>query len=140
MGANIGTSVTNTVVALTHMTNREDFERAFSGAVLHDMFNLLTVSSLLLLEQCTCESQIIPLQNAVLSEIRNSTRTNSLHLLTSSVPRSLHHKDHESLGFGLEERGRDPSAVKAHKANNITNCPSKKKTSRGIHFFKCTFG
>jgi len=58
MGANIGTSVTNTVVALTHMNNRGDFERAFSGAVLHDMFNLLTVSSLLLLEQCTCEFEL----------------------------------------------------------------------------------
>lgn len=53
MGANIGTSVTNTIVALTHMANRQDFERAFGGAVLHDMFNLLTVSSLLILEQFT---------------------------------------------------------------------------------------
>jgi sodium-dependent phosphate cotransporter len=53
MGANIGTSVTNTVVALTHMSNRDDFERAFAGAVLHDMFNLLTVTVLLILEQFT---------------------------------------------------------------------------------------
>ncbi len=55
MGANIGTSVTNTVVALTHMSNRQDFERAFAGAVLHDMFNLLTVTTLLIVEQLTCK-------------------------------------------------------------------------------------
>ncbi len=54
MGANIGTSITNTVVALTHMTSREDFERAFAGAVLHDMFNLLTVTTLLIVEELTC--------------------------------------------------------------------------------------
>lgn len=62
MGANIGTSITNTVVALTHMTNREDFERAFGGAVLHDMFNLLTVATLLILEKltCLCTFDILP--------------------------------------------------------------------------------
>lgn len=54
MGANIGTSITNTVVALTHMSSREDFERAFAGAVLHDMFNLLTVTTLLIVEELTC--------------------------------------------------------------------------------------
>ncbi|CAG7817007.1 unnamed protein product, partial [Allacma fusca] len=54
MGANIGTSVTNTIVALTHMSNREDFERAFAGSVLHDMFNLLAVGTLLIVEQLTC--------------------------------------------------------------------------------------
>ncbi|ODM97831.1 Sodium-dependent phosphate transport protein 2A [Orchesella cincta] len=53
MGANLGTSITNTIVALTHMTNRDDFERAFGGAVLHDMFNLLTVSTLLIVEKLT---------------------------------------------------------------------------------------
>ncbi|MDD5644947.1 MAG: Na/Pi symporter [bacterium] len=43
MGANIGTSVTNTLVSLGHITRKEEFERAFHGAILHDHFNVLTV-------------------------------------------------------------------------------------------------
>jgi sodium-dependent phosphate cotransporter len=50
MGANIGTSVTNTLVSLGHVTRREEFKRAFAGATLHDFFNLLTVIILFPLE------------------------------------------------------------------------------------------
>jgi sodium-dependent phosphate cotransporter len=50
MGANIGTSVTNTLVSLGHVTRREEFRRAFAGATLHDFFNLLTVAILFPLE------------------------------------------------------------------------------------------
>ncbi|UJR16768.1 hypothetical protein I4U23_003668 [Adineta vaga] len=50
MGANIGTSVTNTLVALTQSGNREEFRRAFAGATVHDMFNWLSVLVLLPLE------------------------------------------------------------------------------------------
>jgi len=44
MGANIGTSVTNTIVSLTFITRKEDFRRAFAAATVHDFFNLLTVA------------------------------------------------------------------------------------------------
>jgi len=50
MGANIGTSVTNTVVALTHISWRQEFKKAFSAATVHDFFNLLTVALLFPLE------------------------------------------------------------------------------------------
>jgi len=43
MGANIGTSVTNTIVALGQMGDGDQLERAFAGATVHDMFNFLTV-------------------------------------------------------------------------------------------------
>eukprot|EP00090_Calanus_glacialis_P026434 TRINITY_DN4160_c0_g1_i6.p1 TRINITY_DN4160_c0_g1~~TRINITY_DN4160_c0_g1_i6.p1 ORF type:complete len:499 (+),score=118.84 TRINITY_DN4160_c0_g1_i6:28-1524(+) len=43
LGANIGTSVTNTVVAITQMGDKEQFRRAFSCATVHDMFNWLSV-------------------------------------------------------------------------------------------------
>lgn len=43
MGANIGTTVTNTVVSLAHVHRRTEFERAFAGATCHDFFNLLAV-------------------------------------------------------------------------------------------------
>ena len=53
MGANIGTSVTCALVSLGHITQGEAFRRAFAGATVHDMFNLLTVAILLPLELVT---------------------------------------------------------------------------------------
>ncbi len=53
MGANIGTTVTNTVVSLAHMGRREEFFRAFSVATCHDFFNFMTVAVLLPLEITT---------------------------------------------------------------------------------------
>jgi len=53
MGANIGTTVTSTVVALAHLGRRDEFERAFPIAVCHDTFNYVTVLLLLPLELAT---------------------------------------------------------------------------------------
>ena len=53
MGANIGTSVTNTLVSLAHVTRREEFQRAFAGATVHDFFNWIAVAVLLPLEIAT---------------------------------------------------------------------------------------
>lgn len=50
MGANIGTSVTSTIVSLGHVTRSQEFRRAFAGATVHDCFNLITVSILFPLE------------------------------------------------------------------------------------------
>ncbi|XP_070273287.1 sodium-dependent phosphate transport protein 2A [Myotis yumanensis] len=50
MGSNIGTSVTNTIVALMQAGDRTDFRRAFAGATVHDCFNWLSVLVLLPLE------------------------------------------------------------------------------------------
>jgi hypothetical protein len=53
MGANVGTSVTNTLVAVTRINNRAEFGLAFAGATVHDMFNWLTVILLLSVEMAT---------------------------------------------------------------------------------------
>ncbi|GIY25382.1 hypothetical protein CEXT_815231 [Caerostris extrusa] len=53
MGANIGTSVTNTVVSLGQANDRREFRRAFAAATIHDMFNWLAVIVLLPLEVAT---------------------------------------------------------------------------------------
>lgn len=50
MGANIGTSVTNTIVSLGQSGKREEFRKAFAGATVHDIFNLLSVLVLLPIE------------------------------------------------------------------------------------------
>lgn len=43
MGANMGTTLTNTVVSLGHVRNGEEFKRAFAAATIHDFFNVLAV-------------------------------------------------------------------------------------------------
>ncbi|XP_034465542.1 solute carrier family 34 member 2a [Hippoglossus hippoglossus] len=53
MGTNIGTSVTNTLVAMTQAGDRSTFRRAFAGATVHDFFNWLSVLVLLPLEVAT---------------------------------------------------------------------------------------
>ncbi|KAJ8277147.1 hypothetical protein GJAV_G00071960 [Gymnothorax javanicus] len=53
MGANIGTSVTNTIVAMMQAGDRNEFRRAFGGATVHDFFNWLSVLVLLPLEVIT---------------------------------------------------------------------------------------
>ena len=53
MGANMGTSVTSTIVALGQAGNRDEFRRAFAAATIHDMFNILSVTLFLPLEAAT---------------------------------------------------------------------------------------
>jgi len=53
MGANIGTTVTNTIVSMAHMGRKEEFRRAFAVATCHDFFNVITVAVLLPLEMMT---------------------------------------------------------------------------------------
>ncbi|MEI5617209.1 thymidylate synthase, partial [Streptomyces brasiliscabiei] len=50
MGANIGTTVTNTLVSLGHVRYKDEFKRAFASATIHDFFNLLAVAIFLPLE------------------------------------------------------------------------------------------
>lgn len=50
MGANIGTTVTNTLVSLGHVRQSAEFKRAFAAATVHDFFNVLAVSILLPIE------------------------------------------------------------------------------------------
>ncbi|MCY4170236.1 MAG: Na/Pi symporter [Bacteroidetes bacterium] len=44
LGANVGTSVTNTIVSLGHVARKEEFGRAMGAATVHDFFNLLAVA------------------------------------------------------------------------------------------------
>lgn len=53
MGANIGTSVTNTLVSLGHVNQPEEFKRAIAAGTCDDFFNLIVVGLLLPLELAT---------------------------------------------------------------------------------------
>lgn len=53
MGANIGTTVTNMLVSVVHVSHKPEFRRAVSTATLHDFFNILTVAILFPVELLT---------------------------------------------------------------------------------------
>jgi sodium-dependent phosphate cotransporter len=50
LGANIGTTLTSTLVSLSYIMNKKEFRRAFSAGISHDIFNILTVVLLFPLE------------------------------------------------------------------------------------------
>lgn len=50
LGANIGTTVTNTLVSFGMVRDREQFRRGFAAATVHDFFNLMAVVIFLPLE------------------------------------------------------------------------------------------
>jgi solute carrier family 34 (sodium-dependent phosphate cotransporter) len=53
MGANIGTTVTNTLASLGSIRRAAEFQRAFAAATVHDFFNLMAVAILLPVELMT---------------------------------------------------------------------------------------
>lgn len=53
MGANIGTTVTNTLASIGHVRRPAEFRLAFAAATVHDFFNLMAVTILLPVELLT---------------------------------------------------------------------------------------
>jgi len=53
MGANVGTSVTNMIVSVGHLSRKAEFRRAFAAATVHDFFNLCAVLILFPLQIAT---------------------------------------------------------------------------------------
>ncbi len=50
MGANIGTTTTNTLVSMGHIGRPAEFQRAFAASTVHDFFNVLSALVILPLE------------------------------------------------------------------------------------------
>ncbi len=71
LGANIGTTLTSTLVSFGFISNRKTFQRAISSASMHDFFNIFTVLIVLPLEYffqiythtATALAQYIPIIN-----------------------------------------------------------------------------
>jgi len=83
MGANIGTSVTNTLVSLGHIGRGREFERAFAASTVHDFFNILAVILIFPLQMATNFLGILSSQMANLfAEVGGLTFASPLKLLT----------------------------------------------------------
>ncbi len=90
MGANIGTSVTNTIVSLGHVTRRDEFRSAMSGAAVHDIFNLLTVVILLPLELAFgILSEPAQWLAVGLSDVGGTRLLSPIHLVVGPVAHSI---------------------------------------------------
>ncbi|KZS18083.1 putative Sodium-dependent phosphate transporter [Daphnia magna] len=50
MGANVGTCVPNTIVSFAEIGNKNEFRRAFAGAMVHDIFKWITMLVLFAVE------------------------------------------------------------------------------------------
>ena len=72
MGANIGSSVTSTIVAFGQAMDRDEFRRAMAGATVHDMFNWLAVLVLLPIEVLT--DMLYHITSAMVKDIDTSNR------------------------------------------------------------------
>ena len=92
MGANVGTTVTNTLVSLTFVTRKEDFRRAFSAATVHDFFNLWTIILFFPLE---IKFHIIQKSALFLTKVFEGaggvTFTSPLKLIIDPVAQSIKH-------------------------------------------------
>ncbi|MFC1606659.1 Na/Pi symporter [Candidatus Latescibacterota bacterium] len=53
MGANIGTTVTNTIVSFGYVGRKTEFERSFGASIVHDMFNVFATCILFPIELYT---------------------------------------------------------------------------------------
>ncbi|NEQ15750.1 MAG: Na/Pi cotransporter family protein [Moorea sp. SIO1G6] len=81
MGANIGTTITNTLVSLGHIQNKDEFKQAFAAATIHDFFNLISVVIFLPLEITTHFLEKISLFLTSLVVGENSLSLNNVNLI-----------------------------------------------------------
>ena len=87
MGANIGTSVTNIIVALTQAGDREQFRKAFACANVHDMFNWLTAALLVSVECLTRYLETVT--SYFVAHIDTATASNSTQVRSPDFLKSL---------------------------------------------------
>ena len=90
MGANIGTSVTNTLVSLGHLPRGREFYRAFSASTVHDSFNILAVALLFPLQLLT---NFLGIASAALANLLQNvgglTFTSPLKIVTAPTVNAL---------------------------------------------------
>ncbi|XP_056092171.1 solute carrier family 34 member 2a [Rhinichthys klamathensis goyatoka] len=125
MGTNIGTSVTNTVVAMTQVGDRNMFRRAFAGATVHDFFNWLSVLVLLPLE--IASGYLVKLTSLIVSSFNIQSGENApalLNVITDPLTLSIIELD-ESVISGIaigDSEAKNKSLIKVwcQTASNTT--------------------
>lgn len=117
MGANIGTSMTSTIVALSYIASASQFERAFSAATVHDCFNWLAVIIMLIIEVTTGFLFHLTDQIAGAHESKNSTSNEKV-----KVPNFLKKITHPLTDKVLQVKKKDSSIIRNLYIIIIENC------------------
>ncbi|EDV27822.1 Sodium-dependent phosphate transport protein 2B [Trichoplax sp. H2] len=134
MGANIGTSVTNTIVSFAQSPNRDEFRRAFGGATVHDMFNWLSVIVLLPIEIIT--HYLYWLSHALTGNIKGDSSANQdlLKALTSPFTNLIIQLDKKvitNIALGKEEY-LNKSLIKASCGSTINIVPTNMSVIQNV--------
>ncbi len=86
MGANIGTSVTNTLVSLGHIGRASEFNRAFAASTVHDFFNIFAVLILFPIQMATgALTKVAEALTDAFSSVGGLTFTSPLKAVTGPV-------------------------------------------------------
>jgi len=101
MGANLGTSVTNSLVSLGYLKNKQHFKKAFAAATIHDFFNILTVLIMLPLELATgfLENSATALAAALYGNASGVTYSSPIKASIKPVAKAVQVFVTETLGF-----------------------------------------
>ncbi|MEZ4848736.1 MAG: Na/Pi symporter, partial [Bacteroidia bacterium] len=105
MGANIGTSVTSTIVSLGHIGNKNEYEKAISAASVHDFFNIITVIVLFTIETTTHALSNISDYLAILVEPQEGEKVGGILFFVKDTSKWIiemtDHNPYVSLPLGL---------------------------------------
>uniref|UniRef100_A0A7N5ZYM8 Solute carrier family 34 member 2a n=1 Tax=Anabas testudineus TaxID=64144 RepID=A0A7N5ZYM8_ANATE len=133
MGTNIGTSVTNTLVAMTQAGDRSTFRRAFAGATVHDFFNWLSVMVLLPLEVATGYLYVVTKLIIDSFKIQSGEAPDLLNVITDVLTKSIIELD-ESVINGIatgDPEARNRSLIKRW-CQTFTNTVRLKHVSKHL--------
>ncbi|KAM4621861.1 sodium-dependent phosphate transport protein 2A [Polymixia lowei] len=133
MGTNIGTSVTNTIVAMMQTAERDEFKRAFAGATIHDCFNWLSVLILLPVEVLT--GVMSWLAHLVVTSFRVQTGEDApelLKVITKPVTNFIVQLDKDVItGIAMGDEGmRNRSLLKRWCQTDLEVSPSPAPSQR----------
>ncbi|XP_039530669.1 solute carrier family 34 member 2a [Pimephales promelas] len=139
MGTNIGTSVTNTLVAMTQVGDRNTFRRAFAGATVHDFFNWLSVLVLLPLE--IASGYLVKLTGLIVSSFNIQSGENApalLNVITDPLTLSIIELD-ESVISGIatgDAEAKNKSLIKVW-CQTASNTTLQNVTAENCSFYSC---
>jgi len=92
MGANIGTSVTNTLVSLGHISRGREFRRAFAASTVHDFFNISAVAVLFPIQIATnFLGRVARVMADAFQDVGGLTFASPLKVVTAPAVRAITH-------------------------------------------------
>ena len=96
IGANIGTTITSTIISMSYLNKTKEFKRAVAAGTVHDIFNILLVIMIFPLEikygflsnSCQYLASLIHMQSGSVVEI--SVQSSLLSEFVSTIGQAIH--------------------------------------------------